>query len=110
MSRLWEAITASDLVYRLGWTLLHSIWLGALVAALLALATQPLRRRSANARYLAGCAALVSLVGLSLSAYFFVPPKPPSQKVRETAAHAFELKPIVAEIPTAPTKSDSSDS
>ena len=75
MIGLWHAIKASDVAYRLGWTLLHSIWLGAAVAALLATTSLLLRRRSANARYLAACAALALMVALSASTYFLVPPR-----------------------------------
>jgi hypothetical protein len=73
MSDLWEAVTASDLAYRLGWVLVHSLWLGAAVAALLATAEFALRRRSAQSRYLAGCAAMLAMAGLSTTAFFFAP-------------------------------------
>src|SRR5262245_32600633 len=47
---------------RLGWALLHSIWQGALGAALFAIVRVGMRRRSANARYLASCAMLVAML------------------------------------------------
>lgn len=50
---LLKMIQGSEVVYRLGWTLLHTLWLGAVVAALLAITLLILRRRSLNARYLA---------------------------------------------------------
>ncbi|QEH37771.1 Regulatory protein BlaR1 [Aquisphaera giovannonii] len=50
--------SASPLLMRLGWTLIHSTWQLAAVAAAVAAAFAMLRGRSANARYLAGCAAL----------------------------------------------------
>ena len=40
-----EMLTGSDAVYRLGWTLVHSLWLGAAVAALLGIVLVALRRR-----------------------------------------------------------------
>lgn len=43
----------------LGWVVLHFLWQGALLAALLGSASHALRRHSAGARYLAGCAALL---------------------------------------------------
>lgn len=46
----------------LGWSLLHSLWQLALVAGLLASVNVLLRRRSAQARYLAGTGALVLMV------------------------------------------------
>jgi beta-lactamase regulating signal transducer with metallopeptidase domain len=45
-------------VHRLGWTLLHSIWEGLVVLGLLAWVLRAMRAASANARYLAACAAL----------------------------------------------------
>ena len=45
----------------LGWTLLHSLWQIALIAAAVALAGPLLARCSANARYLACCAALLAI-------------------------------------------------
>src|SRR5581483_11635717 len=42
----------------LGWSLVHFLWQGAVVALLLAGYLRLLRPRSANARYLTACAAL----------------------------------------------------
>ena len=49
---------------QLGWVLLHFLWQGALFGALFWCANFVLRRRSANARYLAGCVTLL-LMALS---------------------------------------------
>ena len=46
------------LTHQIGWALLHSLWQGALVGAIFALLRFALRRRSASARYLAGCLSL----------------------------------------------------
>lgn len=46
------------LVERLGWTLLHSLWQGALAWIAWQVASTLLRHRSARIRYLAACAAL----------------------------------------------------
>src|SRR6267142_2970514 len=73
MSELWQTMMTSDVVHRLGWVLLHSIWVGAAVALLLAASQFILRRQSANARYLAGCAAMLAMVGVSASSWFFIP-------------------------------------
>jgi len=45
-------------VHRLGWTLLHFLWQGAVVAALFAAAQTAWRKPSSNARYWTGCLAL----------------------------------------------------
>ena len=52
-------LLAHPLAQRLGWALAHSLWQFILVAALLAVALVLLRRRSAQARYLAACGAML---------------------------------------------------
>ena len=63
-------ILHSELTYRIGWTLIHSLWQGALIAAALAMATVCLREKSPQSRYLAACLAmacqLLFLVGTFL--------------------------------------------
>ncbi len=49
-------------VYPIGWVLAHFLWQGALTALLLAVLLHGLRRRGANARYLAACAALFAML------------------------------------------------
>jgi hypothetical protein len=51
-------------VEALGWTLVHFLWQGALVALALALARVALKRRTANIRYLASCAAMLLMLAL----------------------------------------------
>jgi beta-lactamase regulating signal transducer with metallopeptidase domain len=46
----------------LGWALVHFIWQGTLVAAVLAVALYGLRRRSANARYVACCVGMAVMM------------------------------------------------
>jgi GWxTD domain-containing protein len=56
----------------LGWTLLHTIWEGAAIAFLLAVAFCFLR--SARTRYLAACSALaVTVIGLGSTLLYFIP-------------------------------------
>ncbi len=50
---------------RLGWTLLHFIWQGTLVAALVAGLQRSLPPRSARLRYVSACGALLLMFGLS---------------------------------------------
>ena len=57
-----EHLREVDLAYRLGWTLVHSLWLGAGVAGLLSMTLAMLRRRSPQARYLALCVAMILMV------------------------------------------------
>lgn len=50
------------LAIRAGWMLLHSLWQGALIGGLFELARFGLRRRSAHARYVAGCLTMLLLL------------------------------------------------
>ena len=65
----------SDLAWRLGWTLLHSLWqlvlLAMAAAALLAVV-----RRSASARYLIACGSLAAMYPLLLATFLLAPPRP----------------------------------
>jgi beta-lactamase regulating signal transducer with metallopeptidase domain len=65
----FEPLLAGPLVPALGWTLLHFLWQGALVAALAAAARMVLREASASARYLAGCTALALLLLLPAATF-----------------------------------------
>ncbi len=68
-----EQFVSPALTRALGWTLLHSLWQGALVAVVLAGALLLLRRQRAEVRYLASAGALaliVALSGLTFRLYF----------------------------------------
>ena len=52
-------LSSQPWVERLGWTLLHFLWQGVLIAAIYAAAR---RSRSPQLRYLLGCAALAAMV------------------------------------------------
>jgi hypothetical protein len=53
-----------ELVERLGWCLVHSVWQLAAVGLIAGLILRGLRRGSAQARYLAACAAMAAMAGL----------------------------------------------
>ncbi len=59
-----SALLDSAIAQAIGWALLHLLWQGVLVAAILAATLALLSRQSANARYLASCGALALLVVL----------------------------------------------
>src|SRR5208282_2105628 len=70
--RLLENFVDSPLAGAIGWTLLHSLWEGTLVSALLAAVL--VAARSPRARYAAACAAmLLMLGGFSLTLIVLVP-------------------------------------
>ena len=69
-----QSLLSHPAVMRLGWALLHFLWQGAAVAALLALALLLLRRASANARYLAACVALLLMAAAPVLTYWHLTP------------------------------------
>ena len=72
---IWLAgIQAPGLIDRLGWMVVHSLWLGLLVALGLAAALRLLARTSPQARYVAGCVALTVLLGSTVAAFLFAAP------------------------------------
>ena len=61
-------------VESMGWTLLHFLWQGSIVAALLALLDVLLSRGRPQLRYLAACAALVVMFALPIATFLVVKP------------------------------------
>lgn len=64
------------LTSRLGWTLLHFVWQGAALAALLALLLILLRHGSASARYLACCVVLLLMTLCPPVTFWILAPRP----------------------------------
>ncbi len=58
---------------RLGWTLVHSIWQGAAVAFVVAIALVMLGRRSSQSRYVVACAALLLMLAAPIVTFFVLP-------------------------------------
>ena len=67
-----DIVQQATLVSALGWTLVHFIWQGALVAVLLVMANGLIKREASNARYVAACVALVLMLALPLGTFFTV--------------------------------------
>lgn len=63
-------LLAHPLTERIGWTLLHSIWLLAIVAAIIAAELFALRRHTAAVRYLAATTGLAVMALVPLAVYF----------------------------------------
>jgi beta-lactamase regulating signal transducer with metallopeptidase domain len=93
-----NSIEMMPTVEALGWTLVHFLWQGALVALMLALARVALKRRTANLRYLASCAAMLLMLALPVITFVTLssiahktqvvmtdPPAPPKQTVKTDA-------------------------
>ena len=101
---------SENLVPCLGWTLLHFLWQGLVIAGGFALCARLLRSAPANQRYLAGCVALSAmiiapLITLEHEARQFQPPAP-VKFVQMAAPPEIAAAPIIdyvpASVPTAP--------
>jgi beta-lactamase regulating signal transducer with metallopeptidase domain len=57
------------MIQALGWTLIHFLWQGAAIAALLTVANRALRRAPAQARYVAACAALLLMLAAPVATF-----------------------------------------
>lgn len=68
-----QQLFSSDLVHHLGWMLLHSVWLMALPAMLLALVLVALPKRFSHMRYLASIVTLVLMLACFALSAWFVP-------------------------------------
>src|SRR5437667_169497 len=79
----FSTLLSSPLAHAIGWALVHLLWQGVLVAAILAASLALMQKRNANARYLAACGALVLLLALGAG----------------TAVHAYQ--PALPEAPPA---------
>lgn len=74
---------SSDLSYRLGWTVIHSLWQGCLAVAALVPVLWLLRQRSPQARYCAACATMgITVVGAIITFSLLQRPTPPSMNGR----------------------------
>ncbi|MDR1841980.1 MAG: hypothetical protein LBQ86_08705 [Holophagales bacterium] len=84
MSSLWQ----SPEFQRLGWTLLHSLWQGALIFVLAAILLRILRKKSPQTKYLVACVALGAMVALALGTYAYLANQaiPESPVMTQTAA------------------------
>src|SRR5215472_11954483 len=80
------ALVSRPMLEALGWTLLHFLWQGTLVAVLLAVADTFLRKRPANIRYAASCAAMLLLLvlpAITFSALYATKPSANIQMPRQ---------------------------
>lgn len=68
-------LAESELIYRLGWALLHSLWLLALLGIVTMAALTILRRSSAQARYASSCIGLLLMAIAPLGLLAFSPAK-----------------------------------
>ena len=78
ISSWFAALASADVLHRLGWVVVHSLWQAAAVAAVLAVVLRLLPRRSAaalQARYVLATAALVALPVACVVTFALVEPR-----------------------------------
>ncbi len=81
-----EQLVSPAVLRALGWTLLHSLWQGALAAAVVAVALLALRRHAAAVRYRVAAGALAALVLLAVGTfgYYYGAPETPAASALAT--------------------------
>ncbi|HXE56318.1 MAG TPA: M56 family metallopeptidase [Tepidisphaeraceae bacterium] len=85
MSVLHELLE-SEVVQRLGWTILHSLWEGAAVAAVLAILLALLRKHRPEVRYLLSCGAMLALLIAPVATFVLLPDAPSAARPVATVA------------------------
>ena len=85
-----------DVAWKLGWTILHSLWQGVLIALLHATAMGWLRRRSPPSRYLASLCALGLLLGAGVATFVLMTPPPQGSRDRGILASPALMTPSAA--------------
>ena len=91
----------ADWAERAGWTLLHSLWQIAAVAAVYAISAFLLRNRSADSRYVLGCVAILAMLGLPMGSYVLLSHDVPWEVAEASDTDAVAASPT--ETPTPPS-------
>ena len=60
---------SDSVLYALGWTVIHSLWQGTLLAGLLSVLIMALEKRSARVRYEVACGALFTMLMMAVSTF-----------------------------------------
>jgi len=91
-SQLW--------VERLGWTLVHFVWQGAVIATLYAAARLWMGRGlSSSARYLISCSALAVMMAAPLVTWIVLQPSDPGPAATHLAVAASAASPALTTLP-----------
>ncbi|MBC8350476.1 MAG: M48 family metalloprotease [Planctomycetes bacterium] len=97
-----------DLVDRVGWALIHSVWQIGLIVCLTAITTRLLLRRSANGRYLVSIAALTALAAAPIATFFVTSPQPVPATIANSESAAQDITATVTreQLPESPAGID----
>lgn len=102
MPDFWTMLSAPP-VHLLGWTLLHFVWQGALVAALLAGALRLFRTHPPRVRYVVSMAALVTLIALPVATTGVLSGHLGQERAERLSVGRFDETVAAAPVPTGPT-------
>ncbi|MBE0537843.1 MAG: hypothetical protein IH624_19455 [Phycisphaerae bacterium] len=72
----FDQIMSSDVVYRVGWAIIHSAWQGLAVAVVFGTALILVPRRMSNLRYGCGCLALLAMLAAFCATAWVAGPRP----------------------------------
>ncbi len=104
----FDQIVSSQLVYRLGWAVIHSLWQAAVLAGMLALMLLVIPKRKNTLRYLCSCLALFTLVAAFVtSACMIRPPTNHHAQTNPWMAASVPMAEPVAPLPSALTTTES---
>lgn len=105
---LLENLMSGDVIWRLGWTLLHFIWQATALALLLAIVLQFLRKSAASLRYGVACLVLALMAVLGLATLFTVSLTPTGQLALSPVLPGAETLPLetTAPLATVPASAD----
>ncbi|MBN1589741.1 MAG: right-handed parallel beta-helix repeat-containing protein [Pirellulales bacterium] len=96
----WNKFISVELVERLGWTLVHSLWQLTVLCGLAALLLAAMRRRTPQARYVVGCLTLLVMVVLPMMTYgWFVAAAPENVVEANLLADGSATEPLLALAP-----------
>ena len=79
-----QAFLSQELVQALGWTILHSLWQGALVALALSVLMVFLNRQSAQVRYFISITALFTTLAIAVFTFWSIYQTPVKNAVSAT--------------------------
>lgn len=100
----FSAILEPGAVRQLGWTLVHFVWQGALLALVFAVLQIVLRGRSANARYLGGCCVLFFMLTAPVATFSLLARNESSARQTQIEAAAGPAAAPVSANANAPTQ------
>src|SRR5258706_6433843 len=90
----------------LGWTLVHFLWQGALIAAALCVADLVLAKAKATARYLVACVAFAVMLAVPARTFFLFSSQPhaPAHRAAFSAASTMPAASLTLAEPDAPAR------